>query len=240
VIYLIDKDTDVKYIDMEKIIFGENISYDISDSYGIMNEIICCNKTHTYKIYLIIDSSGGDSDPCSDIIKIIEMFKQNGGHIIALIPDRAYSAACAIAFACNEVHMYNMATISPTDRIICCNNIEYSTASYIKACEDMGSIITPSATDLAVHYDYIKGFDWSRKIMKKNLKKFFNFTQKNSAIKFNKVISHLCNGDIPHSTIFSRHDLTNMGLDIKKIDDTLDTNIIWFLYDLYTLYKWSY
>ena len=136
--------------------------------------------------------------------------------------------------------MDNLSIISPTDTLINSDDASYSVASAIKAYKNITNIDTSTATDLAEHYDDVKLFNWNKKIMRTNLKKFFNSKQKNSTAKFNKVLNLLCDGDIPHHVMFSRHDLSNFGLRINRIDKKISDDVRSFFYDLEILDKWSY
>jgi hypothetical protein len=243
VIYLIDKNPDIKCINMEKNILGEIIGYDIDNSYNIMDALADAHIHHK-DIYLIIHSSGGLAESCDEIVKFIEIIRQNGCHITAIIPEHAYSSACAIAFACNKIQMANLAVVFPTDPIIDSDDVSYSIASAIKAYKNITNIDTSHAIDLAKHYEDINLFNWNKKIMRKNLKNFFNWKQKNSTAKFNNVVNLLCDGDIPHHVIFGRHDLSNFGLKIDRIDKSISYDIIsfckyrFFLKNIYVYFKY--
>ena len=243
VIYLTDKKADIKYINMEKIIFGRLVGHNIDNSNRIMGELAnASNKTE--KIYLIIDSSGGLADSCDDIVKYIKILRQKGCYFIAIIPERARSSACCIAFACNEIQMDETAVVSPTDPRVNydtdSDTVSYSVASAIKAYNNIENIDPPTMADLAKYYDDVKSFNWNKETMKKNLKHFFVSDQENSTEKFNEVVNLLCDGDIPHHILFSRRDLCDFGLKINKIDKSLDYDIISFFWELDILDSWSY
>jgi len=238
VIYLLDKDEKIKYFDLENILIGSKVSLDIDGSEGFRDTLnTCINKT--IDVVLIIDCSGGSVVDSDYIVKHIDIFRSHGRKITAIIPRKAYSAACLIAFACDEIQMGKLSSLTPIDPISYDDEENpCSIASLKHAFNDLDKIAQPTGMELALHYDDLKLYDETKKNMKLYVKRRLKKNINNKNLE--TVLNSFTSGKVSHHTLFSVNDLTRMGLDIKKINDKYKNILVEYYTVIYRMIALSY
>ena len=243
VVYLLDKDEKIKYFDLENYLIGNKVSLDIDGS-EMFRDILesCINKA--MDVVLVIDCSGGSVVDSDYIVKHIDIFRSYGRKITAIVPRKAYSAACLIAFACDEIQMGKLSSLTPIDPISYDDEESpCSIASLKHAFDDLDKIAQPTGMELAQHFDDLKLYDETKKNMKLYVKRRMkkNTDNKNADNKnLELVLKSFTSGKLSHHTLFSVKDLTNMGLHIKKINDQYKKILVEYYIVIYRMMEMSY
>lgn len=241
VIYLLDKDKKIKYFDIENFLIGTNVSIDVDDSETFRDILEQCMNENK-DVSLVIDCSGGSVVDSDYIVKHIDVFRSKGRKVTAIVPRKAYSAACLIAFACDEIKMGQLSALTPTDPISYDDDDNpCSIAALKRAFEDLDKVSQPTADELAQHYDDLKLYDETKKSMKIYIKRQMKTKAKSNKKNLNNVVNAFTSGKLSHHTLFSVRDLTGMGIRINKIDESCGDHTLTNYYNvIYRMIELSY
>ena len=248
VIYLLDKQTRYRYLNMESMVIGGGVSFDIDDSEAMSDVFNNCNEERR-DIIFVIDCGGGPVSHCDVINRHIETLQVRGLKVTAIIPMKAYSAATAIALACNEIYMGDLACLSPTDPLTVDKNNERCSIGSLMRAVDNENVSPLSSHEMAIHLDDVKLYDENVKNTKRYLKRhIMNRKDKSSTTGYtfnkesilNKAVHAFASGDVSHHTPYGIPQLRDLKMSVRRLDRTKHRDIIQFYKDIYTLMAMSF
>ena len=214
---------------------------DYADAVGFYN--VLRNIGHTKRICLIIDSPGGDPDAAYKIVRLLKHYCEE---LIAVVPFMAKSAATLITLGTDEIQMGPISELGPIDpQISMPQKGGHGAAQAIRDCIDYLSEKIRNDEDpklmSMVLYPIIDKLDpWIIGRFERTVKAAAQYARallangmlNGSEQDVSIVVQRLSEGYFSHGYVIDRIEASEMGLNIKSIDDEY-WDSIWDLYYSY-------